>query len=315
MNRLVEGLFKGDPRAMARIITLIENEDPGCEEILNGLYPHTGRAYKIGVTGPTGVGKSTLVDKLTVNIRKGGLTVGIIGVDPSSPFTGGALLGDRVRMQSADIDSGMFVRSMATRGSLGGLAKATKRAVDVLDAFGKAIIFMETVGVGQLELDIVEAADTTVVVFVPEFGDGIQTMKAGLMEAGDIFVVNKADREGADRAVIEIERALELRLEKKGWIPPVLKTIANAGEGIVELGQTIERHRQYLIAKNLLAENRRKQIRSFIEEILEEKLWSHLWGERKLEEMLEVKVEDVITGRKSPYLAAEEILKDAGLFE
>ena len=240
IERLVDGVRNGDVQAIARTISLIENEHPAAEALLNALFPYTGNAYRIGITGPPGAGKSTLTAQITRQLRKEGKTVGIIAVDPTSPFTGGAVLGDRIRMAEFATDPGVFIRSMASRGSMGGLARRTQDVGDVLDAAGKDVIIYETVGVGQTELDIAEAADTTVVVLVPESGDAIQTMKAGLMEIADIFVVNKSDREGAERIKIELDLMLQLRPTKRAWEPPIVMTVAYKGEGIEELMKKME---------------------------------------------------------------------------
>ena len=238
---LVDRMLGGDRRALARLITRVENREPAVPEIMRRVYPRTGRAYTVGITGPPGAGKSTLVDRLTAAIRKTGATVGVVAVDPTSPFTGGAVLGDRIRMQAHTLDPGVFIRSMATRGSLGGLARATAETQKLLDAVGFDWILVETVGVGQTELDVVKLADTTVVVLVPESGDGIQTMKAGLLEAADILVVNKADREGAPRLLTELKYMVHLHREGQqasrdlDWEVPILSTEAVHDVGVVEL--------------------------------------------------------------------------------
>jgi len=231
---------------MARAISLIEDEAPGAAALVRDLFPHTGRTYLVGVTGPPGAGKSTLVDRLTTEVRKGGDTLGVIAVDPTSPFTGGAILGDRLRMQAHAQDPDVFIRSMATRGHLGGLARATGDAALVLDAAGKSVVMIETVGVGQDEVDIVRTADVSIVVLVPGTGDDVQALKAGIMEIADIFVVNKSDREGADRMVTSIESNLALQTFAEGeWRPPIVKTEATTGDGVAELWDTVRRFRAH----------------------------------------------------------------------
>ncbi|UCE18464.1 MAG: methylmalonyl Co-A mutase-associated GTPase MeaB [Gemmatimonadota bacterium] len=313
-KELVSKLLEGDRLAAARLISIIEDDSVESSDIVREIFPHTGRAYRIGVTGPPGVGKSTLVDRLTVTLRGEGVTVGIIAVDPTSPFSGGALLGDRVRMTDIGMDDGVFIRSMATRGNLGGLAKTTSDVADVFDAFGKDVILFETVGVGQSELDIVEAADTTVVVLVPESGDSVQAMKAGLMEIADIFVVNKADREGADNAVREIEVILDMTSDQEGWTVPVLKTVAHEGDGVDALRRIIDQHYRYLASKEKLAEKRRKRVRAATVGIVQEKLHSRVWNDPRIEEFLKKRVDEITTGNGTPHSAAEEILHMVGFY-
>jgi LAO/AO transport system kinase len=243
---LSERVLAGDARAVARAISLIEDEAPAGAELIRRIFAHTGRAYLIGVTGPPGAGKSTLVDRMTAGLRKEGRTVGIVAVDPTSPYTGGAILGDRVRMQAHARDEGVFIRSMATRGHLGGLARATGEVAFVFDAAGRDVVIIETVGVGQDEVDIVRTADLSIVTIVPGSGDEVQALKAGIMEIADIFVVNKADREGADRTVNSIEAMLSLHTFAEGeWRPPIVKTEATTGRGVPELLETIEKFRQH----------------------------------------------------------------------
>ena len=243
---LHERVLAGDPRAIARAISLIEDDSPAAAPLIKALFPHTGRTYLVGVTGPPGAGKSTLVDRMVAEARAGGQTVGVIAVDPTSPFTGGSVLGDRLRMQAHAGDAGVFIRSMATRGHLGGLARTTSDAALVLDASGKAVVIVETVGVGQDEVDIVRTADVSVVVLVPGTGDDVQALKAGIMEIADIYVVNKADRDGADRMVTAIESNLALQSYEEGqWRPPILKTEATTGRGVSELWQAIHAFRAH----------------------------------------------------------------------
>jgi LAO/AO transport system kinase len=243
---LSERVLAGDARAVARAISLIEDEAPAGAELIRRIFARTGRAYLIGVTGPPGAGKSTLVDRMTAGLRKEGRTVGIVAVDPTSPYTGGAILGDRVRMQAHARDEGVFIRSMATRGHLGGLARATGEVAFVFDAAGRDVVIIETVGVGQDEVDIVRTADLSIVTIVPGSGDEVQALKAGIMEIADIFVVNKSDREGADRTVNSIEAMLSLHTFAEGeWRPPIVKTEATTGRGVPELLETIEKFRQH----------------------------------------------------------------------
>ena len=304
----VEHLLRGDRRTVARAISLIENGSSGADEILSAIYPHTGKAYRIGITGPPGAGKSTLTNKLAQWYRKQNIRIGIIAVDPTSPFTGGALLGDRVRMTDVELDSGVFIRSMASRGSLGGLSKKTREAADVLDASGMDVILLETVGVGQSELDIAGAADTTVVVLVPESGDGIQAMKAGLMEIADFFVLNKADRPGADQAVMSIKMILGFRPhEAISWMPDVLKTVATEGKGIQEIGDLIARHRSHLQQTGSLMIRRRKQMKDRIEEIVQDQLKIEFWSAERSQQLLR-EIDAVMNFQRTPYQVAKELL-------
>ena len=308
IEKLVQGVLAGEKKSIARAITLIENEGKDCQKIISAIYPYTGKAYVIGVTGPAGSGKSTLIEKIVKELRKNGNTVGIVAVDPTSPFTGGAFLGDRIRMQNLSLDDGVFIRSMASRNSLGGLAKATKNAVRILDASGKDYIIVETVGAGQLEVDIVKVAHTVIVVLAPGFGDEIQAIKAGLMEIGDIFVINKADRENADRAVIDLLSAIELNTHKT-WKPPVIKTVALTGEGVNELLKAIEEHRKYL-QTGPLEEKRRKRVEAELLEAISQRITETLIVELRKNGKLEELVKKVMDRKADPYSVAEEILKE-----
>lgn len=304
----VEKMLCGDERALSRLITLVERDTQEVPEIMRQVCPQTGRAYYIGVTGPPGSGKSTLVDKLTAIARGKGASVGIIAVDPSSPFSGGAVLGDRIRMQQHYLDSGVFIRSMATRGSLGGLPRTARRAAKLMDAFGKDIVILETVGVGQTELDIIEAADTTVVVLYPGGGDAIQTMKAGLMEIADIFAVNKADRQGADQVVAELEAMLSLNPRDAHWQTPVLAIQALNNIGIDELYQDIERHRSMLESTGRLATQRQGQLKKELIQAIEQGVSTQLSRLMIEDQNLIALSERVASGELDPYSTAKEIL-------
>jgi LAO/AO transport system kinase len=303
---LLEGLRQGELRALAKLISLVEDRLPGYRTLIDEVYPHAEQAYHLGITGPPGVGKSTLVDRLIPLYREEGKRVGVLACDPTSPFSGGALLGDRIRMQGLRDDEGVFIRSLATRGSLGGLAKVIPEAALLLEAAGYELIVFETIGVGQAEIDIVEAADSVVVVLTPQSGDAIQALKAGLMEIADVFVVNKADQAEAERAVQTLQLALQ-PLEEVAWAPPVLKTVASRGEGIAELKAEIDRHRKFLGEEGLRG-RRSARLRALIQRAVEEELSRELWDERG-ERLLAEQIERVLQGESGPFSAAEEILR------
>jgi LAO/AO transport system kinase len=302
-------LRSGDPRALARAISIVENRAPGWSDLLKALFPHTGKASVLGLTGAPGAGKSTLVDQLAKHYRKENQTVGIIAVDPTSPYTGGAILGDRIRMQDHHADPGIYIRSMATRGSLGGLARATADAATVLDASGRDIVMIETVGVGQDEVDIVRLADITIVILVPGMGDDVQTIKAGIMEIADIFVINKSDHSGAERVEREIRAMQSLATRHDHWTPPIVKTVASEGAGTDELAKTIADYTAYLKKDNLAfnknVENWQERLVEMLRDAMLEKARAKMEGGS-----LERYAAEIANHKRDPYTLVEEIVEE-----
>lgn len=305
---LVERARAGEARAVARLISLVEDESPLLREVMAALAPHTGHAQVIGITGSPGVGKSTSTSALVTELRRAGRRVGVLAVDPSSPFSGGALLGDRVRMQDHALDREVYIRSMASRGHLGGLSWSTPQALRVLDAAGCDVILVETVGVGQSEVEIAGMADTTMVLLAPGMGDGIQAAKAGILEIGDLYVVNKADRDGADQVRRDLRSMLALAERPEGaWRPPIVKTIAHQGQGLDEVVAEIEKHRAWLESSGELERRRRRRARDEIEAIAVTALrrrWGDVHGRSELDDLAAA----VVAGGTDPYAAADELL-------
>ncbi|HVR44534.1 MAG TPA: methylmalonyl Co-A mutase-associated GTPase MeaB [Thermoanaerobaculia bacterium] len=312
LESLVEGVRAGRARALARAVSLVERDDPEADRLLAEIHPQTGRARIVGVTGSPGSGKSTLVDALARHYRKEGKKVGIIAVDPTSPFSGGAILGDRIRMQDLYTDRGVFIRSMATRGFLGGVARATNDVVDLLDAAGFDLVLVETVGVGQGEVEIIRTVRTNVVVLVPGMGDDIQAIKAGIMEIGDVFVVNKADRSDADRTVTEITMMMSLVEEHGDWVSPIVKTVASKDQGIVELAAALDTHHRFLVSSGELTRRDRERVRIRVEIQLHERFMERLIGGKVSREQYEALLESVHRKERNPRAAAEELLERYG---
>jgi len=342
--RLLEAFAAGKRAALARAMSIVEDRRPECDDVLAAMHPRIGRGRRIGITGPPGAGKSTLTTLLAKHYRESGHRVGIVAVDPTSPFTGGALLGDRVRMESVALDPGVFIRSMATRGSLGGLAGTTRELCDVLDAFGMDRILVETVGVGQSELEIAQTADQSVVVLVPESGDAIQTMKAGLMEIADLFVVNKADRPGADRVKSDLEVMLGLRgghvlgddpahhgvdlrritnpakaarkaaanSDAATWTPAVIQSIGTTGHGVIDLAAAMDRHFAYLERSGTLAVRRRTRLRQRVVDVVEDRVRRRLWLDAETNVWLDGQMPTVESGTATPFAVADALLARSG---
>src|SRR5881398_2850876 len=314
IERIVEGLERREPAALARAISLVENQRDGFERLLSHVHAGLGRGgtQRIGITGPPGAGKSTLTERLIQRFRAQDLTVGVVAVDPTSPFTGGALLGDRIRMESAGVDPSVFIRSMATRGAHGGLATTTEEVADLLEAFGFERILIETVGVGQTELDVARTAESTVLVLVPESGDGIQTLKAGVMEIADIYVINKSDRPGADKLRGAVEggrgRSRTAAAADGEWEPPVLATVASQGDGVDDLVTALDRHYGHLQRSGTLAARRRERLAQRTRAVLERAVHQWITEDTRAGQLLAARLDDVADGRRSPYDVAAEIL-------
>jgi LAO/AO transport system kinase len=312
IETFVERIRAGEPRALARAISAVENRAPDSVPLLKALFPHSGKARILGITGAPGAGKSTLVDQMAKEYRKAGLSLGIIAVDPTSPFSGGAILGDRIRMLSHHADPGIYIRSMATRGSLGGLARTTADVATVLDASGRDLILIETVGVGQDEVDIVRLADVTIVILVPGMGDDVQSIKAGIMEIADVFLINKADREGADRVEREIRAMQSLAARGDGWTPPVVRTVATAGTGIAQAVQAVSGYEQYLQREGLAQVRRAQHWRDRLLEMLREAVLQRVLRDGMSEPELLARAAEVAENKRDPYTLVEEIVGRLG---
>ncbi len=313
MSDIVEKVVAGDVRTVARLIRDIDDGMPEVREVLKGLYPHTGKAYVIGITGAPGVGKSTLVDQMVAHLRKRDKTVGVLAVDPTSPFSGGAILGDRVRMQRHSMDQGVFIRSLATRGHFGGLTQSTRSAIDVFDAMGKDYILVETVGVGQDEVDVVRSAHTTVIVVIPGMGDDIQAIKAGILEIGDIFLINKADREGSDKTLSDLRLMIEMdqkKYDRGAWKPPILKVQAVFDKGVAEFIDEIDKHARYLAetAGGLDFRGSKAKVRQELGEMIKARLIEEVLDRLTESGDFDRAVESIIKGKIDPYTACENLV-------
>ncbi len=313
MNNLAEKVVAGDVRSVARLIRDIDDGITEVREVLKDLYPHTGNAYVVGITGSPGVGKSTLVDQMVAHLRKRGKTVGVLAVDPTSPFSGGAILGDRVRMQRHSMDQGVFIRSLATRGHFGGLTQSTRSAIDVLDAMGKDYILVETVGVGQDEVDVVKSAHTTVIVVVPGMGDDIQAIKAGILEVGDIFLINKSDREGTDKTLSDLRLMIEMdqkKYDQGGWKPPILKVEAVFDKGVAQFIDEIDRHARYLVdsGKGLHFRSNPERVRQELAEMVKGRLIEEVLNSLTGTGAFDRAVESVTQGSTDPYTACDDLV-------
>lgn len=313
MSPLVEKIVAGDVRSVARLIRDIDDGMPEVRQTLKDLYPHTGRAYVVGITGAPGVGKSTLVDQLIAHLRADGKSVGVLAVDPTSPFSGGAILGDRVRMQRHSLDQGVFIRSLATRGHFGGLTQSTRAAIDVLDAMGKDIILVETVGVGQDEVDVVRSAHTTLIVVIPGMGDDIQAIKAGILEVGDIFIINKADREGCDKTLSDLRLMLDMdhkKYEDGRWRPPILKVQAVFDKGVAEVIAQILAHREYLVTRygGLGIRRQRDKVRDELKDLVKRRLVETVLEKITDTGEFERTVASIVEGEMDPYTACDALV-------
>jgi LAO/AO transport system kinase len=310
IHEWAEKVLAGDQRAVARAISAVENRDPAGVALLKRLYPSSGRAQVVGITGSPGAGKSTLVEKLAADYRRSDMRVGIIAVDPTSPFSGGAILGDRIRMQSLSSDDAVYIRSMATRGHLGGLAAATQDVVTLLDAAGCDVVLIETVGVGQDEVEVAHLADTTVLLLVPGMGDDVQTFKAGVMEIADLYAINKADRGGAERVEQELTAMLSITVRSDGWRPPIVRTVATSGEGIPALRKALEEFRAFGEQSDLKQQRRREHWRARLLELLRQTLFEKVASDLLREGLLDARLDEVLAQRRDPHSVVEEIVAE-----